>query len=371
MIKILHLADVHLDAPHTALYAEKKGSVRRRETLSSLQNAIAYCTSQNIDIALISGDLFDADNISPSTWRKVIDCFISAKNTRFFISAGNHDPKTPQSFYSLMPIPDNVTIFGSKMSKIEIPKLNTCVYGTGFESIYQDEPLLDGFEVEDKSKINLIAIHGDIVSNKSSSRYNPITPAMLSNSGADYIALGHIHTYSGIKKEGQTYYAYPGSLEGRGFDEPGEHGFITGSIDKGICNLTFISASVRQYHSVVIDVNPENMDTLAAYILSKAANPKHLYKIILRGMIPQGRMVSVSALQRELSEKLFYVKIIDETKIQIILSEEDKSKTLTGIFISLMEDGIAQAKTYEEQQKFRLALQYGLGALIYNEVADE
>ena len=42
----------------------------------------------------------------------------------------------------------------------------------------------------------------------------------------DYIALGHIHKFSGIKRIGNTYYAYSGCPEGRGFDEEGDKGII-------------------------------------------------------------------------------------------------------------------------------------------------
>ena len=44
----------------------------------------------------------------------------------------------------------------------------------------------------------------------------PISKASIAGSGLDYLALGHIHQCSGLQREGNTFWAYPGCPRGPG-----------------------------------------------------------------------------------------------------------------------------------------------------------
>ena len=59
------------------------------------------------------------------------------------------------------------------------------------------------------------------------------------DNGFDYVALGHVHTYSGILKYDSMYYAYSGTPEPRRYGETGEKGIICGTLDKNENNLTY------------------------------------------------------------------------------------------------------------------------------------
>lgn len=59
MLKILHCADLHLDSPFKSGNAGKS-EVRRRELRGTFSSLIMYIKTNKIDIALMSGDLFDS-----------------------------------------------------------------------------------------------------------------------------------------------------------------------------------------------------------------------------------------------------------------------------------------------------------------------
>ena len=69
----------------------------------------------------------------------------------------------------------------------------------------------------------------------------------LERSNLDYVALGHVHSFDGIHTVGKTTYAYSGIVEGRGFDECGEKGFIKGVISKRYNKFKFYPISKRKY----------------------------------------------------------------------------------------------------------------------------
>ena len=76
-----------------------------------------------------------------------------------------------------------------------------------------------------------MCLHGEV--GVPGSRYDPISEAELARSGMAYIALGHAHAFSGLRRAGDSFYAWPGCPEGRGFDETGDKGVIVADVRAG------------------------------------------------------------------------------------------------------------------------------------------
>ena len=91
-------------------------------------------------------------------------------------------------------------------------------------------------------------------------RYNPVTKQEIENSGFDYIAFGHVHSFSGINVEGRTYWAYPGIPEPRGFDESGESGVVIGNVLKAGSEFNLRKVLKRNYHTLEIEITADISD---------------------------------------------------------------------------------------------------------------
>ena len=61
----------------------------------------------------------------------------------------------------------------------------------------------------------------------------------------DYLALGHIHKYKQAELDQRGVYCYSGCLEGRGFDECGEKGFVLLDIDEESLKLKTVGDIVN------------------------------------------------------------------------------------------------------------------------------
>lgn len=105
-------------------------------------------------------------------------------------------------------------------------------------------------------------MHGNVVSGTAESgiRYNPVTKQEIENSGFDYIAFGHVHSFSGINAEGRTYWAYPGIPEPRGFDESGESGVVIGNVLKAGSEFNLRKVSKRNYYILEIEITADISD---------------------------------------------------------------------------------------------------------------
>lgn len=80
----------------------------------------------------------------------------------------------------------------------------------------------------------------------------------LPASGLHYLALGHSHSASGLKRAGKTYYAWPGCPEGRGFDETGDKGVYLGQLEGGRVSLDFVPLARRRYLTPSLDITGQD-----------------------------------------------------------------------------------------------------------------
>jgi exonuclease SbcD len=201
-MKILHTADVHL---HTQ-YPQRMEALRRVLDLGR---------QENIDLMLIAGDLFD-DHQQAEILRSEVRRLFSNLPYNVLTIPGNHDERAyfEESYYgsnftALTDRPVTIRDFG-EWRIVALP------YGEGSLA-----PLLDTLkEAADPDKLNVLVLHctwslphfssqdygGDQL------RYLPVTEAMLTGLGYEFILAGHFHTaYRQRKLPCGAIFVYPGS----------------------------------------------------------------------------------------------------------------------------------------------------------------
>ena len=66
-MRLIHCADLHLDARMTANLTAEKARERRRELLLTFVRLVTYASEHQVEAILISGDLFDTRKVSSGT----------------------------------------------------------------------------------------------------------------------------------------------------------------------------------------------------------------------------------------------------------------------------------------------------------------
>ena len=352
-VKIIHSADFHLDSPFDSL-PEKKALERRGEQRALLGSLADLAEREQADLVLLSGDLFDSAVCYYETCETLLRVLSSIK-ARVFISPGNHDYYCDRSPYAILEFPENVHIFRSPViSSVEIPGLGCRVYGAGFTSP-SSRPLLRGFSAPNDGLVNIMVIHGDLADD----RYNLITKQDIENSGLDYLALGHIHAFSGICSAGPTVYAYPGCTEGRGFDETGEKGVIAGTVSRDGRDLRFLPLRGRQYRIVQADVSGGAALGAAEAAITEAMK-NDVVRVVLRGGTDEN--IDCAALAESLADRAYHVTVRDETHALRDIWDGVSEDTLRGGFLRILREKYENA---DENAKpgILLAVRYGLAAL--------
>lgn len=348
-IKIVHCADIHFDTPFAGLDSSQKAEIRREELRQTFGKIVKLAEEETADALIICGDIFDSASVSAHTLRYLQDKLASIPEIPVLIAAGNHDPNQPGSYYRILNWSDNVHIFPNHMEKV--PCKGFDVYGWSFSAETEETSVLKDFQVEDLDKINIIALHADI-----GGTYHPIREQEIEQSGADYLALGHIHRYSGAMQFGKTCAVYSGCPEGRGFDETGPKGVVVAEIDKEKTELRFVPLCKRQYHEVFVSVDGVyDYETLCGRILlAMQGSEEDLYKIVLTGT---AEFPIQSAIILE-NLKCFSAKIKNHTKAKLDYSAIQNEFSLKGLFVkNMLEQACVDSDTAE------LSLALGLEAL--------
>ena len=256
------------------------------------------------------------------------------------------------------------------MEAVEVKALNCVIWGAGFGQAYENETLLTKVST-DSSKINIMLLHGEIVSGTNKNEYNPININDIKESNIDYIALGHRHNFSEILREGKTDYAYCGCPQGRGFDEVGEKGIIIGDVFCGGTLLDFISTCKRKYIASEIDITECNTyDDIITKVLNKFSieeRKKNLYKIILCGEVKEYLNLNGKILFEKIREQFYFVKLIDKTNISIDIEELSMDFSIKGKFVKNILETM-QDFSDDEQEIINMALKIGIQCLSQEEV---
>lgn len=335
MLKAFHMADLHLGCEFSHL-DKSKAQVRKNESRLSFLSQINNAYNKGARVFFISGDLFDSRPFHKDDTDILKEAFSNHIDCNFFLCLGNHDYICDDYTYLSDEFGENVYIFNQEIGMYEFDDYR--VYGVSFCDVFQENSLLDGFVATDDDKINVMVIHGDLAS---ASKYNPILTSMIEKSGLDYLALGHVHMYSGMNKSGNTYYCYPGTHEGKGFDELGEKGGVYLEIEKERMNYEFICGQIRKY--VEIHINAENIpnsSVLTSKIVSEISDAKDLYKIVIEGEVSKDLILNSDTLAKTLDEYAFFVKIYDETRLRINPEDYLDENSLLGGFVREVKEKI-------------------------------
>lgn len=369
-IKIFHIADVHLDAPFS-LSSVAEAERCRNSLRSAFAAALLTAKINGARLFLISGDLFDGSFVTRDTEEFLIEQFGKYKDLKIFISPGNHDPFNAASPYNTIRFPENVHVFKDK-ERVSLPELGLDVYGFGFtESSYSECPV-SGYPTLDREKLNILVCHGDTSSPLST--YGAITKADIAASGFDYIALGHIHKASGVLCEGGVSYAYPGCVEGRGFDETGYKGALVGTVSKGAVSLNQVTLSKHRFEIASVSVDGACSRTEALERIRSAIrgyNEDTTLRLILEGQVSEGFIITADAIGKGY-EFPSSIEIVDRTFAAPSFTALEKDNTLTGVFYKKMLQEIEKTEHGSEERELLVsALRYGLAALGGRSLADD
>jgi DNA repair exonuclease SbcCD nuclease subunit len=365
-MKIIHCADLHLDSKMNTNLDKESAKRRKGEILHTFERMVEYASQNQISVIMIVGDMFDTKNITATTRNTVFHNIISHSEITFYYLKGNHDNDNFLS--SMEDIPDNLKMFGTKWTTYSEAEGKIII--SGIELSPENQGSVYASLVLDANKFNIVMLHGQESEGISNDKAEVINIKALRNRGIDYLALGHVHAFKEDKLDARGIYCYSGCLEGRGFDECGEHGFVVLDIDENTGHYThnFIPFAQRKLYTIYVDVTDcqttVEMITKTTQELQKACcDDNSLVKIVLKGMLDVECEKDIDYLVTKFKEHFYYIKVYDETSLKINVEDYMLDESLKGEYVRQV---MADNSISDENKK--IIIRYGLQAISGEEV---
>ena len=352
-MKIIHAADVHLGAKMDSKFPKELAIKRREELRNTFRRMVDYANANGVKVIILAGDVFDSD----SPFNKDKEFFHSVVRNNggidFLYLRGNHDIEAD---YSDEDIP-NLKRFTDSWTAYTYGSIDIW----GIEITAENATSMYSTLSLEKGKTNIVMLHGQVGDTSGKDRINL---KKLRDKNIDYLALGHIHKPQSGKLDDRAEYAYSGTLEGRGFDETGEHGFILLDVGEKI-ERTFIPFSDRQIIEQDVDVS----DVKEAYSASLKVqscvkfDKRNIYRINLVGETELSIDDLSSDVATYLSGKCLYIDVKDKTVKKLDIKAYENDASLKGEFVRL----VYSSADYTEDEKKRI-ISIGLKALNGGEI---
>lgn len=343
MLRILHAADLHLDSPFAGLSPEQ-AAARRRLQRQLPGQIVDLCNQKDCDLLLLAGDVFDGARVCPETVEALQAAFARCR-ARIFIAPGNHDPYTEHGPWAACAWPDHVHIFTGAAEAVTLPDLGCRVWGGAFSGEECHEPLKP---VDGQGLLEIGVYHGDP---EKPGPYRYLSRQEIGACGLDYLALGHIHKTQLPKKQGKTWYGWPGVALGRGFDETGVHGVFRVNLDRGTCETEVLPLAGPRYETVTVPA--DRMPPLPA------DSENVICRMIFTG---ETEPLDLERLHAQLSPRFLALELRDETVPPADLWASCGDGTLRGLALEILKARYDAAQG-AERRTAALAARYLLAAL--------
>jgi DNA repair protein SbcD/Mre11 len=375
MIKIIHTADIHFGMENYGKIDQQTGiHTRLLDFKKALDFCIDFCIKEKVDLFVFSGDAYKTANPSPTQQKLLMECFfrLYKNNIPVVIVVGNHDTSLSFGKATALDVFGNLPIDGFHViNKPESLLINS--KNGPIQVVAIPWPSRTNLTISEKFIYKSATEIVDAISKKVSqiisdfaNRLNPEIPSILCGhltvssgvfSGSekravygndplflpsqlaiqpfDYVALGHLHRYQNLNKNGYPAIVYSGSVERVDFGERKE--------DKGFCLIKipeknratheFIKTPTRPFLQIEVNIN-EELDPTQQIIeeIKKYNIEDAVVKILYHLPNTIKDSVNLKKIQQECSKAIHLVGIIPireqgqrnprtETRVEMSLEE--------------------------------------------------
>ena len=331
-MKIIHCSDLHLDSQLETTLPTNMAQSRNYELFETFLRMVEYAHKNNVQVIMICGDLFDTSSPKQTAIQFVLSVIKKYPHITFLYLKGNHDEQN--IFYGQV-LPSNLKLFNTKWSYYKFGQVL-------FAGIEFDEhnyiSLYDSLHLSEDS-LNIVMMHGQIGTNYG---HEIINLSALNKHPIDYFALGHIHSYkTGHFPMGGTW-CYSGCLDGRGFDETGEKGFVLLDLDIDEKSIypRFIAFSSRKYHKLDMDITDvESVPDIIEHIqiITSEITSEDAVRITFTGNRHIGEAFPIGLVEQALKNSFYCFDLQDSIRYTYDSILLDEAIGLKKLFIETVK----------------------------------
>ena len=357
MLRLLHMADVHLGARHTDL--GDQAAAQRERQFGAFKAAVDLAIAEKVDVVLIAGDLFDSNTQPRRSVERVaaeLKRLVAAK-IRTVLIPGTHDVYDRSSLYRVHDLAalagsgeddDLVTVLTPELPSVHLATCDVIVHGPVFATKRAPHsPLRDLKAVGGEGATwHVGMVHGSLAIPDRTDRDEVVfTRDEIEATGLDYLALGHWHSAQ-QGKAGATTWAYSGAPEPVAVTQDG-----AGKVLLVELNETSGKRSVAIEERVVGKTRFEKLDIDASTVadqpavvaaITAKADPDLVLDARLTGVRPDELDVSIEEVEDQVKGGFLKIRFRDLSMPALTQGNLPSPDTIPGAFIRNVEGRIAE-----------------------------
>lgn len=395
MLRLLHLADVHLGARHADL--GEAAAAQRERQYAAFRAAVDLAIAEKVDIVLIAGDLFDSNSQPRRSVERVADELkrLVAARIRTVVIPGTHDCYDRSSIYraydlaamaGVEPDDDAVTVLTPERPSVHLVACGAEVHATVFASKRAPHsPLRDlrvgaaaraaetaaatlapgaaatpetGAGTSTASRGSAAAaddgsatwqiglVHGSIaIPDRTDADEVVVTKEEIAATGLDYLALGHWH--SAVQgRAGATTYAYSGAPEPVAVDQDGAGKVLLVELEEvgGKRTVRIDERQVGRTRFEKLDVDAASVGSQPDLVrqLAARADPDLVLDARITGVRPDELDVDPAEIEEQLKGSFLRLRVRDVSLPGLSEGSLPSADTIAGAFIRNVEGRIAE-----------------------------
>ena len=284
-MRLLHFADLHLDAPF-AWARPEIARVRRRNRRETLTRILQLADEERVDAVLCGGDLFEHERFTPDTVAFLRESF-GRSSLPIYLAPGNHDWYSPRSPYALVDWSANVHLFTeAELTPVELADGLT-LWGAAHQAPAGTGSFFADFRT-DRGGVHLALAHASERSalpfqESGKEPHSPFDAAELEAAGIAHAFLGHYHV-----ARDRDRHTYPGNPDPLEFGESEGRGVVLASIaDDGSVTRERRSVAVTPVHDLTVLLDGcHHLDDVRQRIAMAIAPLSGSVRVTLTGEVP-------------------------------------------------------------------------------------
>jgi len=380
MLRLMHMADVHLGARHHDLGSQ--ASAQRERQFAAFKRAVDIAITERVDLVLICGDLFDSNSQprrsierAAAELRRLTD-----RHVRVVIIPGTHDCYEKGSIYRVFDLPQMVAgkagtddnrcfVLTDEQRMVALPDLDATVHGFVSPTKTLATSPLAGFDAREAGKgtrLQIGMIHGSrYVAGQVEKDDVIFTDKEIGASHLDYLALGHWHSFQ-QGKVGNTTWAYSGAPEPVQIDQDGAGQVLVVTLepsgDRTDVKVEARTVGKTKLKKLTIDGAEVGAQVALTTRLRELADPDLVLDVRLVGVTPDNMELHLDEVEQQLAGSFLRVRITDASMAALPEGERPPADTIAGAFVRSLETRIAKheaANETEDVTDLREALRLG------------
>ncbi len=369
-IRLLHTADVHLDAPNRALGT--RAAELRERTWEAWERIIEEALDRGVQLLIVAGDLFDSRSPAAKTVERALSGIRrlggATPPIQTVLLPGTHDCWAESALWDsprITALGAHVHVLGGVGGiSIDLPQLDLTVHGCAHRCDISGQRPVGELRASPEAAINVGVAHGSWERGDVDDSGSSFSEEEIAATELDYLALGHWHSFIDVSA-GDVRAINPGSPEVSGFGDRRRGSVALVTLGDGPAQIKRLEVGSLVSRTLEIDVaNLSGTEELVSHIEQQAA-PERLLDVRLTGLAAPGVMIDPDEAMERLGDSCFALRIRDGSHPALDrLDDQDLDERLTlGKFAQLARERIETADDAEERRIAERALQIGVSML--------